>query len=44
MNLYHKKPFNRQVKYLIYPSEEILYGGMAGRGKNSCLNVSTTIC
>ena len=35
-----QKPFNRQVKYLIYPSEEILYGGMAGGGKSSCLLMS----
>lgn len=35
-----QKPFNRQVKYLIYPSEELLYGGMAGGGKSSCLLMS----
>ena len=35
-----QNPFNRQVKYLIYPSEELLYGGMAGGGKSSCLLMS----
>lgn len=35
-----QKPFNRQVKFLIYPSEEILYGGMAGGGKSSSLLMS----
>lgn len=25
------KPFKNQLKFLIYPAEEILYGGAAGR-------------
>ena len=31
------KPFLNQVKFLIYPSEEILYGGAAGGGKSDAL-------
>lgn len=25
------KPFKNQLKFLVYPAEEILYGGAAGR-------------
>ena len=31
------KPFLNQVKFLIYPAEEILYGGAAGGGKSDAL-------
>lgn len=31
------RPFLNQVKFLIYPSEEILYGGAAGGGKSDAL-------
>lgn len=31
------KPFKNQLKFLIYPSEEILYGGAAGGGKSDAL-------
>lgn len=31
------KPFLNQVKFLIFPSEEILYGGAAGGGKSDAL-------
>lgn len=34
------KPFLRQVQFLIYPSEEIMYGGAAGGGKSDCLLMS----
>lgn len=33
-------PFLNQIKFLIYPSEEILYGGSAGGGKSSALLMS----
>ena len=35
-----QKPFSRQVKFLIYPNREILYGGMAGGGKSTCILMS----
>ena len=35
-----QKPFDRQVKFLIYPNEEGFYGGQAGGGKSSCLLMS----
>ena len=34
------KPFSNQVKFLIYPSEELFYGGQAGGGKSDCLLMS----
>ena len=34
------KPFKNQVKFLIYPSEELLYGGQAGGGKSDALLMS----
>ncbi|MBQ3407964.1 MAG: phage terminase large subunit [Clostridia bacterium] len=34
------KPFTNQVKFLIYPSEELFYGGQAGGGKSDCLLMS----
>ena len=35
-----QKPFGRQVRFLIYPSEESFYGGQAGGGKSSALLLS----
>lgn len=35
-----EKPFGKQVKFLIYPSQEILFGGRAGGGKSSSLLMS----
>ena len=34
------KPFFNQVKFIIYPSKEIFYGGQAGGGKSDCLLMS----
>lgn len=34
------KPFFNQVHFLIYPSEELLYGGQAGGGKSDALLMS----
>ena len=34
------KPFFNQVKFIIYPSREIFYGGQAGGGKSDCLLMS----
>lgn len=34
------KPFKNQVKFLIYPSEELFYGGSAGGGKSDALLMS----
>lgn len=34
------KPFFNQVKYLIYPSEELMYGGQAGGGKSDAMLMS----
>lgn len=31
------KPFKNQLKFLVYPAEEILYGGSAGGGKALCV-------
>lgn len=33
----HKIPLDNQITFLTYPSEEILYGGMAGGGKSEAL-------
>ncbi|MBQ2652628.1 MAG: phage terminase large subunit [Methanobrevibacter sp.] len=35
-----QKPFGRQARFLIYPSEEAFYGGQAGGGKSSALLMS----
>lgn len=35
-----KIPLNNQITFLTYPSEEILYGGMAGGGKTEALLMS----
>ena len=32
-----QKPFGKQVKFLIYPSQESIFGGAAGGGKSSSL-------
>ena len=36
----HERPFENQVYFLTYPSEELLYGGMAGGGKSDALLMS----
>lgn len=36
-NILQKIPLNNQITFLTYPSEEILYGGMAGGGKSEAL-------
>lgn len=35
-----ENPFLNQIKFLIYPSEELLYGGAAGGGKSSAILMS----
>jgi len=35
-----QKPFGRQARFLIYPSEEAFYGGQVGGGKSSALLMS----
>ena len=34
------KPFDNQIDFLTYDSEELLYGGQAGGGKSDCLLMS----
>ena len=34
------KPFDQQIDFLTYPSEELLYGGMAGGGKSDAILMS----
>ena len=34
------KPFNNQITFLTYPTEELLYGGQAGGGKSDALLMS----
>lgn len=36
----HERPFENQVYFLTYESEELLYGGMAGGGKSDALLMS----
>ena len=36
----HENPFHNQIYFLTYPSEELLYGGMAGGGKSDALLMS----